>query len=224
MTLGETAPGSPSSSSAPFTLGQITADSDFHIITADGLNITAAQASRIPIDNRAIAITGKGSAVITLPNGNKFSIQPHSRVTLDQFVYNPVMQPPESGIHDAAVKDLNAQLKGAPSIAPQDACTEQVSITKELAQCQEEYRKCLDSSSDRMFESAARCHENVEDEPEAPPSAGALCNLTAAGLDSGRRKECEANLAACNYKIAKADRDQKSHCSAARNPSDTPSK
>ena len=92
MALGEAAPGS----STPFTLGQITADSNFHVVTADGLKLTAQQAGQVPIDNRAIAITGNSGAVITLPNGNKFSIPPNSRVALDQFVFNPNPPAPQT--------------------------------------------------------------------------------------------------------------------------------
>jgi len=83
MTLGQTAVGD------SYKLKEVTSDSDFHIISSDGLKLNAKQATQIPLDKKAIAITGKGNAVIILPNGRRFSILPHSRVTLDDFVLNP---------------------------------------------------------------------------------------------------------------------------------------
>jgi hypothetical protein len=81
VVLGETTPGS-SSGSTPFTLGQVTADNDFHIVTADGLKLTAQQASQVPIDNRAIAVTGASSATIKFRDGTVIIVPPNSRMPL----------------------------------------------------------------------------------------------------------------------------------------------
>lgn len=80
--LGEASPGS------PFTLKDVKADKDFHIVTSDGLKLSAQQATQLPIDNSAIAVTGKTGATITLPDGKPFFIPPNSKVALGGAMVN----------------------------------------------------------------------------------------------------------------------------------------
>lgn len=88
MVLGQVAPGS------PITLKDVKADKDFHIVTSDGLKVTAQQATKIPIDSGSIAVTGKSGATITLPDGTLFSVPPNSRMAFEQVARARELSPP----------------------------------------------------------------------------------------------------------------------------------
>jgi len=77
-TLGEASQGS----YQQFTLKDIQADKDFHIVTSDGLKISAQQAATLPIDSSAIAVAGKSGAKITFPDGTILTIPPNQRMAL----------------------------------------------------------------------------------------------------------------------------------------------
>jgi hypothetical protein len=75
MVPGSTSPGQ-------FTLGEVRADKDFRIVTADGLTLTAQQATRVPVDGRAIVVTGKDRATVIFPGGSYATLPPNGKFQL----------------------------------------------------------------------------------------------------------------------------------------------
>ncbi len=83
--LGEiaAAANSAAKSTSPYTLARVKGDSSFRVVTADGMKLTAQQATQIPIDNRAIMLGGEEDGYVVFPNGAYYMVGANKRVEME---------------------------------------------------------------------------------------------------------------------------------------------
>ncbi len=92
------APPTPAAAQPPETAGHamaaVVARGEFYILTKDGRKLTGSDAERVPCEDGAKVVTGKGGRVqLVLPDDTVFTIGSNSEVEIDAFVYESAKTP-----------------------------------------------------------------------------------------------------------------------------------